>query len=352
MSSGGGQRLAYRSVLLGVAAVALVTAVLSGLSRIGWNTWGRTAEYAHGPTLVLGFLGTVIGMERAVALGRRWAWLVPVLAASAVTAGIVGLSAEANALIFLAGVGLVAVFVVAYRIQQDLHLWIMGGGALCWVLAGVGLLLGTSLVAVVPSLAGFLVLTIVGERFELTRLLEPTGVVRAWLVAASGLAIVGAGLSLADVGLGARVVGLGMAACGLWLGRYDVARRTIRMAGITRYMAAALIAGYFWLLLAGAIWTWAGLDRGTFIYDATLHAVFLGFVFSMVFAHAPVIVPALTGLRFPFTHWLWVPLATLHMSLLLRVLSDFGGWQIGRMWGGCSTGPPWPSLRSWRCTRL
>ena len=31
-------------------------------------------------------------------------------------------------------------------------------------------------------------------------------------------------------------------------------------------------------------------------YDAMLHSIFLGFVFSMIFAHAPIILPTITGL--------------------------------------------------------
>jgi hypothetical protein len=36
------------------------------------------------------------------------------------------------------------------------------------------------------------------------------------------------------------------------------------------------------------------------LYDAMLHAVFLGFVISMVFAHASVIFPAVLGLPFEY----------------------------------------------------
>jgi hypothetical protein len=31
----------------------------------------------HGPVMVMGFLGTLIGLERAVAYGRRWAFAAP-----------------------------------------------------------------------------------------------------------------------------------------------------------------------------------------------------------------------------------------------------------------------------------
>ena len=63
-------------------------------------------------------------------------------------------------------------------------------------------------------------------------------------------------------------------------------------------------------------------------YDAALHAVFVGFVFSMVFGHAPVIVPAVLRVRFPYHPVLYAPLALLHASLAVRVLVSVpvGAW--------------------------
>src|SRR5699024_2813285 len=92
------------------------------------------------------------------------------------------------------------------------------------------------------------------------------------------------------------MIAAALIALALWLARYDIARRTIRGKGLTRFIAICLLMGYFWLVVAGLI----GLAvRGsllelTWVYDAILHAVFLGFVFSMVFGHAPIILPAVT----------------------------------------------------------
>lgn len=55
-------------------------------------------------------------------------------------------------------------------------------------------------------------------------------------------------------------------------------------------------------------------------YDAVLHAVFLGFVMSMVMAHAPVILPAVLRRPLPYRPVMYVPLALLHSTLVLRVL--------------------------------
>jgi hypothetical protein len=56
-------------------------------------------------------------------------------------------------------------------------------------------------------------------------------------------------------------------------------------------------------------------------YDATLHAIFLGFVFSMVFGHAPVILPSVTRLAVPYHPFFYAHWALLQLSLLLRVIA-------------------------------
>jgi hypothetical protein len=57
----------------------------------------------------------------------------------------------------------------------------------------------------------------------------------------------------------------------------------------------------------------------------------------MIFAHAPIILPAVTGLRVQFHPWLYVPLALLHLSVALRVGSDLAEWVEGRMASGVLT---------------
>jgi hypothetical protein len=65
-------------------------------------------------------------------------------------------------------------------------------------------------------------------------------------------------------------------------------------------MAVCLIAGYVWLAVGGILWLlFAQLFGAGPRYDAMLHSIFLGFVFSMIFAHAPIILPTITGLSLP-----------------------------------------------------
>ena len=80
-----------------------------------------------------------------------------------------------------------------------------------------------------------------------------------------------------------------------------------------------------WLGLGGALSLAYGEVVGWFQYDAVLHAVLLGFVFSMIFGHAPIIIPALTKIAVPFNRRFYLHLALLHVGLAVRVGSDVLG---------------------------
>ncbi len=94
----------------------------------------------------------------------------------------------------------------------------------------------------------------------------------------------------------------------------------------------ALLAGYVWLGVAGLLSLRYGGVTAGMAYDAGLHSLFVGFTFSMIFAHAPIILPAMTGLAVPYHARFYLPLALLHGSLLLRVAGDLAGWLPGRRW--------------------
>lgn len=179
-------------------------------------------------------------------------------------------------------------------------------------------------------------LTIVGERLELSRLLSPPPGVRAAFIGAVGLFGAGLVVSLLDLSTGTRLAGLGMVALALWLGRYDIARRTVRKAGLTGFIAVCLLTGYVWLGVSGLLALVQGGALAGPRYDATLHALFLGFVFSMIFGHALIIFPAVMGVSLPFRPTLYLPLALLHGSLVLRLIGDFSGRPMDplRLWGG------------------
>jgi len=64
-----------------LAFLGLLAALWAGLMRLGWQLPALTPSLAmlHGPVMISGFLGTLITLERAVAMKQRWMYLPPLL---------------------------------------------------------------------------------------------------------------------------------------------------------------------------------------------------------------------------------------------------------------------------------
>jgi len=119
--------------------------------------------------------------------------------------------------------------------------------------------------------------------------------------------------------------------------RHDIARRNVRTAGAPQYFAVCMLAGYGWLGIAGAVMAGMPSSGAAFRYDMMLHIVLIGFVLSMVFGHALIILPAVTRLRISYSPVLYVPLAILHISLAVRMIGDLCEWSLLRQWSGVAT---------------
>lgn len=305
-------------LVLGVAA--LVLGILTGLVRLGFALPTAHAAAQHGPLMVVGFLGTVIGLERAVALGARWAYLAPVAGAVAALTAAVGQSAPLRLLGPLAAAALPAVAIVQARRHPSVPSATMAAGALAWA-AGVLGWLAVSIDAAALCWVAFLVLTIAAERLELARVLAPAGPVRWVFLGIVALLVAAAALAFVELAAAWRVLGAALLALAAWLARYDIARRTVKLAGLTRYVAVCLLVGYVWLALAGGLWL-AGAAAAPLARDAALHALFVGFVFSMIFGHAPLVFPALLRMKLPYTPWLYLPFVLLHATVAVRLAGD------------------------------
>ncbi|HEY9524154.1 MAG TPA: hypothetical protein VIR33_13005, partial [Thermopolyspora sp.] len=86
---------------------------------------------------------------------------------------------------------------------------------------------------------------------------------------------------------------------------------------------------------AAGVWITGGPVYSGPPYDAVLHAVFLGFVISMIMAHAPTILPAVLRRPLPYRPVMYVPVVLLHASLLVRTAwGDARGDIAMVQWGG------------------
>ncbi|SFE28364.1 hypothetical protein [Blastococcus tunisiensis] len=289
----------------------------------------------HGVLLVLGFVGTLVALERAVALRRPAGFLAPALLGLGGLLLITPLPLQLGQTVQVLGAAaFVGVYVALWRRQRDdavlvqaLGAALAGGAAILW-LGGVPVPL------LLPWLVGFVVLTIGGERLELARLAMGPGAGTTLVLLAAGL-LGGIVAALLWPAAGTALLGTALLALVGWLAAHDVARRTIRARGLTRFMAGCMLAGYVWLGVAGAIWLVGGPATTGVRYDAVVHAVFLGFTISMIMAHAPVILPAVLRRPLPYTPALVAPAVLLHGSLALRLWAgDALGHEAAWRWGG------------------
>ncbi|BAE50066.1 hypothetical protein [Paramagnetospirillum magneticum] len=319
---------ARRLPLLMAGALSLAAGIIAGEGRLGWPVGGADLALVHGPLMICGFFGTVIGLERAVALGKAWGYGSPLFTALGGVALIAG-HPWAGAVLLLAGsLVFVAMSLAVILRQREIFTTVLGLGGLAWAAGNLLWSLGGDAAGSVPLWAAFLVLTIAGERLELSRFLPPW----RWRTPTLLPPLL---VLLAGMGLGSwPVFGAGLALLTLWSVVNDVVRRTIRQAGLTRYVAVCLLSGYAWALAAGLLMLRLSPGETGIVYDAALHALFVGFVFAMVFGHAPVILPAVLRVAVPYKPVFYLPLAALHASLGLRMAGDLADIHAVRQWGG------------------
>ena len=292
---------------------------------MGWELpFSPVLSAAHGPLMVSGFLGVLIPLERAVAIRQKWMFAVPAAAGlgwiALLVAPVIG-----GILLTLASLGGLMILGVMVRREPHPHTRTMFAGALAWLAGNALWLAGFPTFQVVYLWMAFLVLTIAGERLELSRVLRPAaGSLRLFGVIAAAL-LAGAVLCLFELDPGARFSGLSMLALSLWFLKNDLATRNIRHSNpLTRYIAVCLFAGFIWLGLGGVLLLYFGALYAGPLYDAALHAVFVGFVISMIFGHAPI----------TYHPAFYIHLVVLHASLLLRLAADLMGQPDLRRWGG------------------
>lgn len=287
--------------------------------------------------MVLGFLGTLVALERAVALRRPWGYAAPVALGAGGVALLVPVPLAVGRVLLVAGcVVAVAVLQALWRRQRDdttaaqvLAAILAVGAALLWTRLDV--------TALLPWLVGYIVVTVCAERVELARFVLPPWAGRFLLILAA-LTLAATVASLLWPPVGTRGLGVVVVVMVGWMVRGDVARRTIRSSGLPRFSAAALLLGYAWLAIAAGVWVVGGPPASEAAYDTVVHAAFLGFAMSMVMAHAPVILPAVLRRPLPYHATMWGPLVLLHVGLVLRValgngLGQFTAWQVGSVVG-------------------
>jgi hypothetical protein len=235
-----------RWIPLAAGAGSLLAGLWVGLARLGLMLPGGMPTLAefHGTLMISGFLGTVISLERAVAIGRWWSYAAPTLSAIGAVALVVGAPVFASGAFLLAGIALtVNSGTVAVR-QPALFTVVLTVAAACWVGGTVVWINGAPAVDVAGWGLAFLVLTIAAERLELSRLLSPPRSSQLTFMLAAALIIIGA-MRGELAGEAAPFSGLGLLALTVWLVRHDIALRTIRLTGTSTLLGGLLACRVF-----------------------------------------------------------------------------------------------------------
>lgn len=322
--------------------IALVAGIVSGLVRSGAHVPAFVAPEAHGPLMVAGFLGTLVSLERAVAAQpHSWVFAAPLCGIVGTLALLLQAPQDLAIVAYLASAFLLlAANVRLWWHHRALPAATMCAGAAALYAGHLLWLTGTAASQVACFWMAFLVATIAGERLELSRVvLTPRWAhgIFLLLLFAGALGLAAGGLTSSS---GARLLGASLSGLALWLFRFDLARRTLRHAGQPRFVAVALLTGFGWLMCGGFLVAAFGPTAGGPVYDAILHSVFLGFVFAMVFAHAPIIFPAVLGVRIAFLRVFYVHVALLALSVAARVLGDLAWLPVLRqlgVWGNVAS---------------
>ena len=311
-------------VLLFTAGMGLLLGLYTSLIRLGLAVPAafELGAMAHCPLMINGFLATLISLERGAALEKLWAYIGPVSFAFSTFLLMFGFLETGGFFLLLGSVSLFIIMVHLCRIQSVNHHYIMAGGALALLIGNILFILNTPVFELVGWWVAFPLLTIFGERLELNRIMRPpqkavhlfTFLIGLWILTLAAIHL--------DRDIAWNAGSLLIIAIACWLIRYDVARRTIKSVEWTRYSAWALLTGYGWLIIGGLLGIIYGLPNAGWAYDAILHIFFVGFVFSMIFAHAAVIIPSLTGKLVPYSSYFWLPMMLLHGFLLIRITGD------------------------------
>ncbi|MGC5627915.1 hypothetical protein ACPYO6_06670 [Georgenia sp. Z1344] len=327
--------LPARALLLLPGGLAMLAGLGGALALLGLapDLPGVLAD-EHGWLMTLGFLGTVIALERSVALDRAWGYLAPALLGAGGLTLLAG-RAEGRLLLAAGAVALAVTYLPLWRRTRDDAVLVQLLGA---VLAAGAAILGARGIGMEVLhlwLAVFVVATIGGERLELARVAMPRSAGRV-LVGLVGALAAACAVALLWPAVGFPLAGAATLGLTGWLAVHDVARRMVRRPGQPRFMAAAMLAGFAWLAVAGAIWLLG--PPADAAYDAVIHCVFVGFALSMVMAHASVILPAVVRRPLPYHRAMWVPAGLLHLGLLARVwLGDGMGLTVVHRIGSTAT---------------
>lgn len=276
-------------------------------------------------------MGTLITLEKVIPLKKWWLFLFPLISAFSVVTFFAGAPSISFLLLILAGLGLSLVFFLYLKRERSIIYALSMGGSLCWTIGNTILLVKNSYPTALPWWMAFVLLIITAERIELMKFLPVSQRQKYTLVLFLLMFLIGAIASFH--GIGRIFCSTSLIMISVWLLKHDVIGISIKKEKLTRFVAISLLCGYAMLLLTGVLLF--ALQSQALGYDILVHTFFIGFSFSMIFAHGPIIFPGVLGISGKPYHPIfygWVLL--LHLSLGLRIVAGLQLEMQLRKWSG------------------
>ena len=319
-----------------LAVVNLLAGLWSGLILIGWNLPVAPLAVHHGAIMVGGFLATLIALEKVIPLKRNLLLIIPLISALSLLMTIPGYFQTGLVFLLIGSIGLFLIQTYYwYTYPRDLSIVLMVVGACCLVIGNAMLINRQFYPAAFPWWMGFLLLTITGERLELSKFLPVSKNNKYFLLSFLFLFLVG--IIIPFHGAGKYFSGAALVCISVWMLKHDVISIGLRKEGLTRFSSTALLLANAWLFIEGMLMI--TLPDSMFSYDILVHSFFIGYAFSMIFAHGPIILPGVLGITLkPYHPILYGWLFLVQGSLLFRVGSDAFGSIEGRKVSGILTG--------------
>ncbi len=313
----------YKGILL-LGGASFVSAALLGIWRLALFRGFLVPPLPdffppHGNLMIGGFLATLIMFERMIALQITWLVWVPYVYGG-------------TALFLHTGNPAVQVLHVASLAGWLMHRWMAAKKfrdfakplvESCSFIAASGALLypgGTAASPVVALAAlSFPVSTIAVERLELAlKMKKAPGHLLVGLLCVWSLAWISSAWSGMP---GIPVMGILTFLMTAMIFRFDVQAHLKGQTGIHKFLARALVVAYIWLFVVALSLIGWNIIPWSIRKDLVFHFLGLGFIFTMILAHAPLILPAVFGrssVQKPPERLFWL----FQTTTLLRIIGD------------------------------
>ena len=331
----------YRGVVV-VAAVSFLLAAATGIWRIALirgfllppvpDWWPP-----HGHLMVGGFLAGVIMFERILALRitvLAWVPYAYVLSSLFLHTG----SIAARAIHMTALAGWIVHRWFAYRKFHKYEKPVVESLAYITLSSALNYPGGLVMSPVVALAAlAFPVATIIVERLEMALSFRRKGaqitlwILMGWCILWN-VAVWSDRISLESMGWLTLILAVGTI-------HSDISIRIKAKGGLQLFLRRALGVSYAWLVLSVmAMIGWNHLP-GAVMKDVLFHTLGLGFIFTMILAHAPLILPAAIG-KLPIAFAPVVPFVIFQILTAIRLIADLTVANHLKfwMWSGWITG--------------